>query len=144
MFLKQIMHISLLARNKSINSNLSMRMISTLSWNSYPVGVRNLNAKRKKYLFRSLYTKKKDHHLGGLFSFLWLWNRGFSPQCRRHGVRIPRPKIDKLACQAKGEGIFAHSEYPYSAAKKKDQVERLGLFSTKSVLADGINPTNVG
>ena len=30
-------------------------------------------------------------------------------------VRIPRPKIGKLACQAKGEGIFALSEYPSSA-----------------------------
>ena len=37
----------------------------------------------------------------------------------RHGVRIPRPKIDKLACQAKGVGIFAKCEYPYAAANKK-------------------------
>ena len=31
----------------------------------------------------------------------------------RHGVRIPRPKIGKLACQAQGVGIFAKGEYPY-------------------------------
>ena len=30
--------------------------------NSNPVGVRNLNAKRKKYLFRSVFTKESDHH----------------------------------------------------------------------------------
>ena len=30
-------------------------------------------------------------------------------------VRIPRPKIDKLACQAQDEGIFAKGEYPGSA-----------------------------
>ena len=30
----------------------------------------------------------------------------------RNGVRIPRPKIDKLACQAKDEGIFAAGEIP--------------------------------
>ena len=27
-------------------------------------------------------------------------------------LRIPRPKIDKLACQAQGEGIFAIGEIP--------------------------------
>ena len=34
-------------------------------------------------------------------------------------VRIPRPKIEELALQAQGVGIFAHSEYPSSAAKKR-------------------------
>ncbi len=29
-------------------------------------------------------------------------------------VRIPRPKIDKLACQAQSAGIFAMGEYPSS------------------------------
>ena len=27
-------------------------------------------------------------------------------------VRIPRPKIGKLACQAQGEGIFAQANIP--------------------------------
>ena len=30
----------------------------------------------------------------------------------RHGVRIPRPKIDKLACQEKGVGIFDARRIP--------------------------------
>ncbi|MBO5907920.1 MAG: hypothetical protein J6Q85_07215 [Clostridia bacterium] len=38
-------------------------------------------------------------------------------------VRIPRPKIDKLACQAQGVGIFATSEYSSSAAKKSNSKE---------------------
>ena len=36
-------------------------------------------------------------------------NRGFDPVFCLKGktwVRIPRPKIDKLACQAQGAGIF--------------------------------------
>ena len=32
----------------------------------------------------------------------------------RAWVRIPHPKLDKLACQAKGNGIFAIGEYPSS------------------------------
>jgi hypothetical protein len=31
----------------------------------------------------------------------------FAPPCTPNPVRIPRPKIDKLACQAQGVGIFA-------------------------------------
>ena len=31
---------------------------------------------------------------------------------RKNRVRIPHPKIDKLACQAQGAGIFAIGEYP--------------------------------
>ncbi|MBQ7779825.1 MAG: hypothetical protein IJ404_04950 [Clostridia bacterium] len=30
--------------------------------------------------------------------------------CSSKPLRIPRPKIDKLACQAQGAGIFAISE----------------------------------
>ena len=30
----------------------------------------------------------------------------------RRGVRIPRPKIEELALQAQGVGIFAKDEYP--------------------------------
>ena len=30
---------------------------------------------------------------------------------RQDPVRIPRPKIDKLACQAQGAGIFTFGEY---------------------------------
>ena len=37
----------------------------------------------------------------------------------RKRVRIPRPKIDKLACQAQGEGIFAAGEIPVAGAKHK-------------------------
>ena len=44
-----------------INSNLSMRTLSTFSLISYSVGVQILVEVLKKYLFRSLYTKKKDH-----------------------------------------------------------------------------------
>ena len=32
----------------------------------------------------------------------------------RRGVRIPHPKIEELALQAQGVGIFAKGEYPYS------------------------------
>ena len=31
---------------------------------------------------------------------------------KRNWVRIPHPKIDKLACQAQGEGIFTAGEIP--------------------------------
>ena len=34
----------------------------------------------------------------------------FLALCVRNPVRIPRPKIDKLACQAQGVGIFAAGE----------------------------------
>ena len=30
----------------------------------------------------------------------------------RNPLRIPHPKIDKLACQAQGEGILAEGEIP--------------------------------
>ena len=33
-------------------------------------------------------------------------------------VRIPRPKIDKLACQAQGEGIFARGEIPRNVVQR--------------------------
>ncbi|MBE6668338.1 MAG: hypothetical protein E7607_08540 [Ruminococcaceae bacterium] len=32
-------------------------------------------------------------------------------------VRIPRPKIDKLACQAQGEGILAQARFPLRCVK---------------------------
>jgi len=35
----------------------------------------------------------------------------------QNGVRIPRPKIEELALQAKGAGIFVKDEYPSSCAK---------------------------
>ena len=31
-------------------------------------------------------------------------------------LRIPHPKIDKLACQAQGAGIFAKGEIPFNDA----------------------------
>ena len=43
-------------------------------------------------------------------------------------VRIPLPKIGKLACQAKGAGIFALGEYPSSAAKKFDKFRLVDFF----------------
>jgi hypothetical protein len=36
----------------------------------------------------------------------------FASEAPQNWVRIPHPKIDKLACQAKGEGIFAEGEIP--------------------------------
>ena len=44
-----------------------MRMLSTFSLISYPVGVRNLNAKRKKHLFRSPLTKNPRSSERGFF-----------------------------------------------------------------------------
>ena len=31
--------------------------------------------------------------------------------CSLNPLRIPHPKIDKLACQAQGVGIFAQAKY---------------------------------
>ena len=39
---------------------------------------------------------------------------GFRARSARKPVRIPRPQIDKLACQAKGVRIFADGEHPGS------------------------------
>ena len=67
--------------------------------------------------FESLFRCQNEAPCGVLFSF-WRRNRGFARQRRseaRRGVRIPHPKIDKLACQAKGEGIFDEVEYPDEA-----------------------------
>ena len=46
--------------------------------------------------------------------FFCLWRALFGLEyCREGGkVRIPRPKIEKLAFQAMGVGIFTKSEYP--------------------------------
>ena len=89
-----------------------MRMLSTFSLISYPVGVRNLIKERQKYLFRSLLTKKNDHHTMVVFLSFGSGIEDSHHSAVRRGVRIPRPKIDKLACQAQGVGIFAKGEYP--------------------------------
>ncbi|MBQ8268788.1 MAG: hypothetical protein IJZ24_03785 [Clostridia bacterium] len=84
----------------------------------------------EKYLFRSLYTKRKERNL--FLSFLF----GSEPRIRpsfslcEKWVRIPHPKIDKLACQAQGVGIFAIGEYPSSDAKKR-QVSACRIFLSK-------------
>ena len=50
---------------------------------------------------------KKETNPFGLVSFFVRFQR-IDWHCRRQDpVRIPRPKIDKLACQAQGVGIFA-------------------------------------
>ena len=35
------------------------------------------------------------------------------------GMRIPRPKVDKLACQAQGESIFISDEIPHNRTPQK-------------------------
>ena len=74
-------------------------------------------------------SKRKGHHLRCPFLVRLAATIGLGPAPRalwakRNTVRIPRPQIDKLACQAKGVGIFtempsdtiAHlCEYPGSA-----------------------------
>ena len=47
------------------------------------------------------------------------------------GMHIPRPKIDELARQAQGEGIFATGEYLGDASRKKHICNADVLFSTK-------------
>ena len=50
--------------------------------------------------------------LGGLFLYCTRQNRPAQRLCLGIQVRIPRPKIDKLACQAQGVGILAFGEIP--------------------------------
>ena len=64
--------------------------------------------------FESLFPCQNEAPQKRCFFSFWQGNRGFSPQRRRRGVRIPRPKIEELALQAQGVGIFAKGEYPYS------------------------------
>ncbi len=59
--------------------------------------------------------------------------RGISPSDEVAWVRIPGPKIDKLACQAKGKGIFICDEIPavrhlYTLASQKRTPTRSVLF----------------
>ena len=71
--------------------------------------------------------KEKRPPHGGLFSFLWLWNRLPNPSAEplaRHGVRISHPKVGVLAHQTQGVEIFATGEYP-----ETERPPRGGLFS---------------
>ena len=45
----------------------------------------------------------------------------------RRGVRIPHPKIEELALQAQGEGIFTFSEYPSSKTTSKNKGHHLRM-----------------
>ena len=47
--------------------------------------------------------------------FTELLRRGSTSVCSANPLRIPRPKIDKLACQAQGVGIFASRINPPDA-----------------------------
>ena len=66
--------------------------------------------------------EKTTSHSGGRFFYpmatdLVRSNTVLEPcafRAARAWVRIPHPKLDKLACQAKGDGIFAIGEYPSS------------------------------
>jgi hypothetical protein len=51
------------------------------------------------------------------FSFFGTRMNNPSSRIARDWVRILRPQIDKLACQAKGVGIFAEGEIPVGSAK---------------------------
>ena len=84
-----------------------MRMISTFSLISYPVGVRILIKVRQKYLFRSLLPKKK---LAIRRAFFFGWGAPRSPLralAREWGSVIPRRAAP--ACRAMASGIFSRT-----------------------------------
>ena len=78
---------------------------------------------------------KQFYFSRSLWSGFLFW-RGYAPRfelgsvhlwCKGMPVHIPRPKIEKLAFQAKGVGIFAKGEYPaVSYNKKRTFVYRQG------------------
>ena len=101
------------------NSNLSMRMLSTFSLISYPVGVRNLIKERQKYLFRSLYTTQKDTQQGVL---LCVWS-----------------KISNVFVGATSGRPRAFTERPYEAARAIRE-SPLRMWGCSSEFAGGTPP----
>ena len=71
-----------------------------------PVGVRNLIKELKKYLFRSLYTKKTDHlKVVGFLSFGWGIEDSHHSACgfaAKHGVRERAAERPPLASGLQG------------------------------------------
>ena len=78
--------------------------------------------------------KIKHQSLRLVLLFLLRYERILTPLCdstsRRMGVRIPHPKIEELALQTQGVGIFAKGEYP--SYKPFDKLEFINLMSCDS------------
>ena len=69
-------------------------------------------------------TKKRKQHIARCAAFFVLrFLNGIARRLRHFAnarVRIPHPKIDKLACQAQGVGIFAHrAKFPERSASNE-------------------------
>ena len=138
-----------------------MEMFSTLSWNSYPVGVRNLIKERQKYLFHSLLTKIKTTIIG--WSSLFFFGSGTSDELdarsavgfayRSHKANPSGAKLPRYLASCGATCIMRYSRndlhkylpaqpYPSSAAKKQADCFRNLLFSVKSAVG-GRNPPTV-
>ena len=84
--------------------------------------------------------KQKAYPCGMLFVFLGTESVASNPpSAKQNRVRIPHPKIEELALQAQGVGIFAEGEYPtpYPCGM-------LGFFfGTESVASNPLSATQL-
>ena len=75
----------------------------------------------RRHLNRSYGTAEKARHRRA-FSAGWDGSH-FRPSREAASVRVPRPKICKLACKAKGAGTFAEGEYTAEGVGSVDRFE---------------------